>query len=794
MTLPPSCVATSRCDNSPHELQEVRPLPANKAVSPPCRLRRLLAGVVSIGLAALLPTAVSAAQPIIVDHTSTDLSRVPDYWIDQARANLRVTYGHTSHGSQIVTGIEAFRGEEGSRYDYTYSGSGYAAGVFLNDYGIPGASDLGNPNYTSWATATRNLLNRAGGCDRNVVMWSWCGQADTSAENITTYLTLMNQLENDFPNVKFVYMTGHLVGSGEDGNLNQRNQQIRAYCRANNKILFDFADIESFDPDGETNFMQLYATDGCEYDTNGDGNPWGDGNWATEWIATNPTSELAQIAAVCGGCAHSEQLNCVLKGRVFWWLMARLAGWSGVTPTVGGCAVLPADNIWNTPIDTLPVDAHSADYISTIGASTGLHPDFGSGTWEGGPIGIPFTDVPSDQALVPMSFDYATQSDPGPYPIPPDAPIEGGSESSGDRHVLVVQQDVCKLYETWSSWPQADGSWEAGSGAVFELTSNVLRPAGWTSADAAGLPILPGLVRYDEVANGSINHAIRFTANLTQHAYVWPARHYASDSTDVTRPPMGQRFRLKSSFNISSFSPQVQVILKALKTYGLMLADNGSSWFITGAPDERWDNDVLSELAGVHGHDFEAVNVSSLMLALDSGQVRTLSCTAPTPPWATAPPSVADDATYTVSWAATTPDGTYELEEASSPDFASASSFAVTGTSRDFAHSGLATLYYRVRASRDCSGTPALSGWSATRSTTVSGNGDACDVEVSSQQYGSTALVQSCGAITAGPDVRVLGTGVVTFRAATSVVLGNGFSIAAGGAFTAGLDPSLGTL
>jgi len=205
-----------------------------------------------------------------------------------------------------------------------------------------------------------------------------------------------------------------------------------------------------------------------------------------------------------------------------------------------------------------------------------LHPDFGSGTWDGEPIGIPYNIVGGSQPKVNITFDYAEESDSGPYPIPPNAAIEGGPQSTGDRHVLVLDKDDCILYELYSAYPQPDGSWHAGSGAVFRLPSNALRPKTWTSADAAGLPILPGLVRYDEVASGEINHALRFTAPSTRREFVWPARHYASNLTGLTYPPMGQRFRLKSSYNISGFSQQVQVILLALKKYGMFLANNGS--------------------------------------------------------------------------------------------------------------------------------------------------------------------------------------------------------------------------
>jgi hypothetical protein len=293
------------------------------------------------------------------------------------------------------------------------------------------------------------------------------------------------------------------------------------------------------------------------------------------------------------------------------------------SPEIAGCAVFPTDNIWNTPVDTLPKDSHSDAYIATIGADNPVHPDFGSGLYEGGPIGLPYVVVPGMQPPVNVSFLYDDESDPGPYPIPPDPPIEGGPDSDGDRHILILDRDHCILYELFNTFPRADGSWRADSGAIFNLNSHALRPAGWTSADAAGLPILPGLVRYDEVASGEIRHALRFTAPQTRRAYIWPARHFASRLTDTRYPPMGQRFRLRASFDISGFAPLVQVILRALKKYGVMLADNGSPWFISGVPDERWDNDVLRQLRRVHGSDFEAVDVSSLMINPDSGQART---------------------------------------------------------------------------------------------------------------------------------------------------------------------------
>lgn len=283
--------------------------------------------------------------------------------------------------------------------------------------------------------------------------------------------------------------------------------------------------------------------------------------------------------------------------------------------------IFPADNIWNVRIATLPVDPQSDAYVTGIGADTGLHPDFGSGLYEGSPLGIPFVRVPADQPMVEVAFEVPEESDPGPYPIPPDAPVEGGSCGEGDRHVIVVQEGTCLLYELFDAAQQPDGSWTAFAGARFDLTSNVLREAEWTSADAAGMAILPGLVRYEEIVAGVIPHALRFTASTTREEYIWPARHQAGSSSDAGASPMGQRFRLKAKVDISGFSPANQVILTALKTYGMLLADNGSDWFLSGVPDDRWDNDDLHALQeGIRGSDFEAVDCSALMVDPDSGQ------------------------------------------------------------------------------------------------------------------------------------------------------------------------------
>jgi hypothetical protein len=281
---------------------------------------------------------------------------------------------------------------------------------------------------------------------------------------------------------------------------------------------------------------------------------------------------------------------------------------------LSGRSVFPADNAWNRDISSDQVDPNSANLIAACGATRSLHPDFGS-VYEGVPWGIPFITVRGNQPRVPVTFYYGDESDPGPYPIPPDAPIEGGPASSGDRHVIVVDIDNWKLYELFDARPVNGGaSWTAGSGAIFDLSSNALRPQGWTSADAAGLPIFPGLARYDEVASGTITHALRFTCPTTRRAYVPPARHYASSQTSPNLPPMGMRVRLKASVDISTYPADVQVILRALKKHGMILADNGGGFFVSGAPDPRWNDANIDTMKRIRGSDFEVVLMTGIVV------------------------------------------------------------------------------------------------------------------------------------------------------------------------------------
>jgi hypothetical protein len=273
-------------------------------------------------------------------------------------------------------------------------------------------------------------------------------------------------------------------------------------------------------------------------------------------------------------------------------------------PPTSACPLFPSTNVWNRRVDGLPVAASSTTLIATIGASKPFHPDFGS--YAG--YGIPYNVVGSGTPTTQVTFDYADESDAGPYPIPAHPKIEAGS----DRHMLIWDTASCTLYELYAATKTTSG-WHAGSGAIWNLRSNALRPDGWTSADAAGLPILPGLVRYDEVAAGAIRHAIRFTAPLTRSAHLYPARHDAGAGTGSSLPPMGTRLRLKASFDITGFSPRMRVILTAMQRYGIILADNGSPWFFSGASDPRWNDDELNQLKSLTGSDFEVVDTTGFV-------------------------------------------------------------------------------------------------------------------------------------------------------------------------------------
>lgn len=289
---------------------------------------------------------------------------------------------------------------------------------------------------------------------------------------------------------------------------------------------------------------------------------------------------------------------------------------AGSSPTLPGarpCPLFPRTSHWNKRVDRLALHPRSAAIVSAIGRSDRAHADFGSGLYEGRPIGIPYRVVSGGQERVPVRFEYASESDAGPYPLPPRVPIEGGRLADGDRHVIVVDRSRCRLYELYAAYPpDGSGGWRAGSGAIWNLRSNRMRPRTWTSADAAGLPILPGLARYDEVRRGHIDHALRITVPRTRRAFIYPARHFASGSRDPDLPAMGQRVRLRRSFDVSGFGRQSRVVLRALKRYGALVADNGSAWYVSGAPAQGWDNDDLHSLGRVRGSDFEVVDTTRL--------------------------------------------------------------------------------------------------------------------------------------------------------------------------------------
>jgi hypothetical protein len=298
----------------------------------------------------------------------------------------------------------------------------------------------------------------------------------------------------------------------------------------------------------------------------------------------------------------------VLGGSLAGSAPAALGAGTGLSRIITRCPILPRTNVWNRRVDTLPVASNSAVLISTMNArSSHLHPDFGSNPAYGIPVNVVSWLTPWSS----VEFEFDDESDVGPYPIPASPKIEGAG-ADGDRHVLMIDRRSCMLWELYAA-ERNGSSWMAGSGAIFDLRSNALRPDGWTSADAAGLPIYPGLARYDEVAAGAIQHALRFTVPETRNAHIYPARHDASLLTGSKYPPMGLRLRLKASVNIGAYGPQSRVILTALKRYGMILADNGSGYFISGAPDPRWDDDDLHDLHGITGSMFEVVDTTGFV-------------------------------------------------------------------------------------------------------------------------------------------------------------------------------------
>ncbi len=301
---------------------------------------------------------------------------------------------------------------------------------------------------------------------------------------------------------------------------------------------------------------------------------------------------------------------------------AAAAAGSASAAAPAACPLFPADNVWHADVSHSPVLANSAALVASIGTGAAVHADFGSGLYQGAPIGIPVTTVSATQTKVKVTFEYADESDRGPYPVPAGAAIEGGPNSTGDRHVLLYDPVGCRDYELYAAYPAAGGGWRAGSGAIYDLRSNALRHAGWTSADAAGLPILPGLVRYPEVAAGHIDHAIRVTVPRTRSSYVWPARHEAGDSAATNLPPMGLRLRLKAGVDIAKLPAQARIVATAMARYGVIVADNGSPWYLSGAPDPGWNNDALHALGGLTGADFEAVDTTGMVLDPNSAAVK----------------------------------------------------------------------------------------------------------------------------------------------------------------------------
>ena len=587
-----------------------------------------------LGIACLLVQSASATP----NQAGQDLSPLKSENPTKPASPVKLIFIHHSTGENWLVDDNGGLGEALDQNNYFVSDTNYGWGPTDPNYGESIGSHTDIPDWLDWfrsaGTSTfmsalyaesgqnssyTRILTDPGG-ENEIIMFKSCFPNSALEGNPTDppdpegWLTVghakyvYNQLLPYFkahPNKLFVVITAPpLIDGSYAANARAFNQWLMYnWLNENNYTqqnvaVFDFYNVLT-GPDNHhryyNNQIQHVFTSGMntEYYPSGDDHPSQTGN-------LKATAEFIPMLNIF---YHRWKINLTTQ------------------PNVAGCAMYPANNIWNARVDTLPVDSHSDAWVDTIGRATGFHMDFGSGVWPspgGGPIGIPYNIVDGNVPKVSVSFDTPDESDPGPYPIPASPQIEYGS----DHHLLTVDGSACKLYEIYdASYSSTDG-WQGGSGAIWDLNSNALRPATWTSADAAGLPILPGLVRYDEIASGAINHAIRFTTSDT-NGYIWPARHLTSDDPGSAEiPPMGARFRLKASFDISTYPLELQVILRAMKTYGIILADNGSDWYVSGAPDERWDNDMLHLLDDVTGDDFEAVDSSGLMVNPDSGEAR----------------------------------------------------------------------------------------------------------------------------------------------------------------------------
>ena len=539
--------------------------------------RRCIVPWIGISLLLVIVMPVTA-DPLIINHTTIDATKVPDPWITAIKSDTKgIDYAYTSHGLYIIGGLagwDCIRCEICVCY------------CRWGDLPSGNVLKIGNRNnYDYWSDYVNDTPAILGSGTFRYSMFEWCTELSTwSTAEVDAYLAQMEAFEAAYPDVRFIYTTGHADASAPDGGsqLITNNARIRAYCIAHNKTLYDYEDIGSHSPDGTD-----YLNNGCGIGlVNGyaDECTYNGGNWCNSWLAANPPSVFRQVADNCQDCCYHSPggLQGAMKAGAFWWMMARLEGWEGptlqgasgtitVTPTptrtgtpekntrvqegdpLSGVRIYPSDYIWNVPVDTLPVDAHSSEYINSSNPSAFLY------MWDSFPFNVVTESTPKQYL---NSIQYPEYSDNIPYPIPDNVTVQ----EPPDRHLLIVDRDTDYLYEMDNARKNPDGRWDAEVAVSFDLSNYTLRKAPGVSADAAGLPIFPGLVRYEEVESGSINHALRFTINKLRNTYIWPGRGAAgSTDPDPSLPPHGQRFRLKASFNISGYNSQEKVILEALK-------------------------------------------------------------------------------------------------------------------------------------------------------------------------------------------------------------------------------------